>query len=302
MQASSGKAGGWGQRLLLQRQTWLARQTRHYLRLGSGQGRRVRGWRHAAPPDPGVPQILHFPSLPRRPTQEPSGQSRRWLGSKSSSCFVDMMRELLIELGSTPRHIVAPVRLSTLPQVPGRFGLYGGRYVSETLMPALEEADGCMEHFSATRPSAPSWTGCCRLCRSAHPLTEAARLADHVGQDPGPPPARVSQARGSLPHRLAQLNNCVGQILLASASARSASSAETGAGSARRGHGHGWCALFGCPARSTWAPSTWNANRSTCSHAVARGQGPLVKERHRDLKDAMNEAMRDWVTHVETTH
>jgi hypothetical protein len=64
-----------------------------------------------------VPHTLHLPSLPRRPRQEPSGQSRRWLGSKlSSSCFVDMMRKRLFELGNTPRHIVAPLRCPQFPK------------------------------------------------------------------------------------------------------------------------------------------------------------------------------------------
>ena len=66
------------------------------------------------------PQILHFPSWPMRPTQDPSGQSRRWLGSRAvlSSCFVDMMRERLIESSPTPRHIVAPLRCPQFPMPP----------------------------------------------------------------------------------------------------------------------------------------------------------------------------------------
>jgi hypothetical protein len=69
------------------------------------------------PPGASVPQTVHFPSLPMRPIQEPSGQSLRRLGSNAvlSLDFVDMMREWLIEPASTPRHIVAPLRCPQFP-------------------------------------------------------------------------------------------------------------------------------------------------------------------------------------------
>ena len=71
--------------------------------------------------------------------------------------------------------------MSTLPQSPGRFGPYGGRYVSETLMPALEELTAAWEHFSADPTFRAELD---RLLRDyvgrPTPLTEAARLTDHV--------------------------------------------------------------------------------------------------------------------------
>jgi len=93
----------------------------------------------------------------------------------------------------------------------------------------------------------------------------------------------------------------VGQILLAQRLRKKRIIAETGLGSTA------WpratCApCSGCPARSTWAPSTWTPIAQRVSHAVLGAKVHSVKNGTATLKDAMNEAMRDWVTNVETTH
>ncbi|MGO9288567.1 MAG: pyridoxal-phosphate dependent enzyme, partial [Polyangia bacterium] len=119
--------------------------------------------------------------------------------------------------------------MSTVPQVPGRFGPYGGRYVSETLMPALEELTAAWEHFSR-EPTFRAELD--RLLREyvgrPTPLTEAARLADHVAQGCR---LRVFLKREDLCHTGShKLNNCVGQILLAQRLGKKRFFAETGAG------------------------------------------------------------------------
>ena len=185
-----------------------------------------------------------------------------------------------------------------LPDARGYFGAYGGRFVPETLMPALEELDGAytvvkddpafqkeldwyLEHYVG-RPS---------------PLYYAARLTAYLGG------ARIYLKREDLNHTGAhKINNTIGQALLARRMKKRRLIAETGAGQ----HGVATAtaaALLGF----------------TC--AIYMGEEDIVRQRlnvirmqllgaevipvgagSRTLKDAMNEAIRDWVTNVGTTY
>ena len=146
------------------------------------------------------------------------------------------------------------------PDDQGFFGLFGGRYVAETLMPLIlelerayedakrdpafqQELDSLNTHY-AGRPS---------------PLYFAERLTQHLGG------AKIYFKRDELNHTGShKINNCLGQILLARAWARPASSPRPAPASTA------WrsppCAPSSrCPARSSWAPSTSSARSPTCS-------------------------------------
>ncbi len=167
-------------------------------------------------------------------------------------------------------NLTAPNSFRTGPDENGLFGIYGGRFVAETLMPLIlqleqaykdakadpsfqEELDSFLEHYVG-RPS---------------PLYFAERLTEHLGG------AKIYFKRDELNHTGAhKINNVMGQILLARRMGKKRIIAETGAGQ----HGVATataCARFGleCPAKSG----------------------------SRTLKDALNEALRDWVANVEDT-
>jgi len=183
------------------------------------------------------------------------------------------------------------------PDANGRFGDYGGRYVPETLMPlvlALEEAfkaakadpafkaelGGYLKHYVG-RPS---------------PLYFAARLSEHFG-------AKIYLKREELNHTGAhKINNCMGQILLARRMGKTRIIAETGAGQ----HGVATatvCALFGLPCVvymgavdvERQAPNVLRMN-------LLGAEVRPVTSGSSTLKDAMNEALRDWVTNVADTY
>jgi tryptophan synthase beta chain len=193
--------------------------------------------------------------------------------------------------------------MSIVPQVPGRFGPYGGRYVSETLMPALEELTAAWERFSRDPTFRAELD---RLLRDyvgrPTPLTEAARLADHVALTQGRR-LRVFLKREDLCHTGShKLNNCVGQILLARRLGKKRIIAETGAGQ----HGVATatvCALFGLPCEIYMgAVDVERQSLNVFRMQLLGAKVHPVKDGTATLKDAMNEAMRDWVTNVGTTH
>ena len=180
---------------------------------------------------------------------------------------------------------------------PGRFGPYGGRYVPETLIPAL---DALAEAWASARVD-PAFRA--RLAEDLRdwagrptPLTFAARLTAELGG------AEVWLKREDLLHTGAhKVNNTVGQVLLALRMGKQRVIAETGAGQ----HGVATaaaCARVGLPCEvfmgaedvRRQAP---NVERMRLLGAVVRP----VESGSRTLKDAMNEAIRDWVTHVRTT-
>jgi tryptophan synthase beta chain len=180
----------------------------------------------------------------------------------------------------------------------GRFGAYGGRYVPETLMAALEELQRAYED---ARRDAKFRRELQRLLREyagrPTPLFPAQRLTEKLGG------ARIYLKREDLLHTGAhKINNCIGQALLARRMGKRRIIAETGAGQ----HGVATatvCALMGMECvvymgTEDMRRQELNVFRMRLLGAEVRG----VEAGQRTLKDAINEAMRDWVTNVRTTH
>ena len=187
--------------------------------------------------------------------------------------------------------------MSASEEQAGRFGRYGGRYVPETLIPALDElaaawAEARLDpaYKAAVAADLRDWAG------RPTPLTFAARLTESFGG------AEVWLKREDLLHTGAhKVNNTVGQVRLALRMGKKRVIAETGAGQ----HGVATaasCARLGLPCEvfmgaedvRRQAP---NVQRMRLFGATVRP----VESGSRTLKDAMNEAIRDWVTNVETT-
>src|SRR5437764_5698557 len=182
--------------------------------------------------------------------------------------------------------------------VPGRFGLYGGRYVPETLMAALEQLE---REYDKARRDKKFRDEFQRLLKEyagrPTPLFFARRLTQQLGG------AKIYLKREELLHTGAhKINNCLGQALLAKRMGKQRIIAETGAGQ----HGVASatvCALFGFDCvvymgEEDMRRQELNVFRMRLLGAEVRG----VSSGSRTLKDAINEAMRDWVTNVRDTH
>ncbi len=185
----------------------------------------------------------------------------------------------------------------------GRFGPYGGRYVSETLIHALDELIDAVEHIVST----PAFDAQLKSLLTHYvgrptPLTEAARLARAI--DPrGQALGRLFLKREDLCHTGAhKINNALGQILLATKMGKTRIIAETGAGQ----HGVATataCALFGLPCEVYMGEEDIQRQAPNVGRMRLLGARVIpVQSGARTLKDAMNEALRDWVTNVATTH
>jgi tryptophan synthase beta chain len=182
--------------------------------------------------------------------------------------------------------------------VAGRFGAYGGRYVPETLMAALEE----LEHAYALAKEDPAFQAelddlLHNYCGRPTPLYFAKRLTEQCGG------AKIYLKREDLLHTGAhKINNALGQGLLARRMGKQRIIAETGAGQ----HGVATatvCALFGLECviymgEEDMRRQELNVYRMRLLGAEVRG----VSGGSATLKDAINEAMRDWVTNVRTTY
>src|SRR5213082_1224763 len=193
-----------------------------------------------------------------------------------------------------------PLKAATLKLVasPGRFGVYGGRYVPETLMAALEELE--REYERAKRD--PRFKARLNELLKNYagrptPLFYARRLSEQLGG------AKIYLKREDLLHTGAhKINNCIGQALLVERMGKRRVVAETGAGQ----HGVATatvCALLGFECvvymgSEDMRRQELNVFRMRLLGAEVRG----VDAGSRTLKDAINEAMRDWVTNVRTTH
>jgi tryptophan synthase beta chain len=187
--------------------------------------------------------------------------------------------------------------LRTGPDENGRFGIFGGRFVAETLMPnilALEEA----YHAAKADPSfeaelvdlAKHYTG------RPSPLYYAERLTEHLGG------AKVYFKRDELNHTGShKINNCLGQILLAKRMGATRIIAETGAGQ----HGVATatvCARFGLPCVVYMGAKDIERQKPNVFRMKLLGAEIVAVESGTGtLKDAMNEALRDWVTNVDDT-
>jgi tryptophan synthase beta chain len=181
---------------------------------------------------------------------------------------------------------------------PGRFGAYGGRYVPETLMAALEELEKAYEKAKKDQKFQARLTDLLRnFAGRPTPLFCAKRLTEKLGG------AKIYLKREDLLHTGAhKINNCIGQALLAERMGKRRIIAETGAGQ----HGVATatvCALLGFECvvymgTEDMRRQELNVFRMRLLGAEVRG----VDSGSRTLKDAINEAMRDWVTNVRTTH
>jgi tryptophan synthase beta chain len=190
---------------------------------------------------------------------------------------------------------------SPIPARPGRFGEFGGRYVSETLIPSLDELTAAWATANADPRFAEDLT---RLLTEyvgrPTPLTFAPRLSAEIAKGRG---TRVYLKREDLCHTGAhKINNCLGQVLLARRMGKKRIIAETGAGQ----HGVATataCALFGLPCEVYMgAVDVERQSLNVLRMKVLGAQVHPVKDGTATLKDAMNEALRDWVTNVRTTH
>ena len=184
------------------------------------------------------------------------------------------------------------------PDAVGRFGDYGGRYVAETLMPlvlALDQAYAAAKADPAFHAELAGFQT--HYVGRPSPLYFAERLTAHYGG------AKIYFKREELNHTGAhKINNCMGQILLAMRMGKTRIIAETGAGQ----HGVATatvCARFGLPCVvymgetdvERQKPNVFRMNLLGAEvRPVTSGTGTL--------KDAMNEAMRDWVTNVHDTY
>ena len=184
------------------------------------------------------------------------------------------------------------------PDAAGHFGPYGGRYVPEALVAALDELTAA---HTAARTDPEFLAELDRLLTTyagrPTPLTDARRLSEHVGG------ARVLLKREDLAHTGShKINNVLGQALLTKAMGKKRVIAETGAGQ----HGVATataCALFGFDC--TVYMGEEDTRRQALNVARMRLLGAEVvpvSSGTKTLKDATNEAMRDWVTNVESTH
>jgi len=189
-------------------------------------------------------------------------------------------------------------RTTTPAQVAGRFGAYGGRFVPETLVAALDELDHAYAEAKADSAFQARLDSLLRdYAGRPTPLYFAARLTEELGG------AKIYLKREDLLHTGAhKINNCIGQGLLAERMGKRRIIAETGAGQ----HGVATatvCALLGMECvvymgEEDMRRQELNVYRMRLLGAEVRA----VNSGSRTLKDAINEAMRDWVTNVRTTH
>jgi tryptophan synthase beta chain len=185
-----------------------------------------------------------------------------------------------------------------VPDRRGHFGVYGGRYVAETLMPALTELERAYAKVRRDRAFRREFQFYLREYAGREtPLYFAERLSEKLGG------AKIYLKREDLCHTGAhKINNTIGQILLARRMAKERIIAETGAGQ----HGVATAtvaARFGLRCEifmgeEDVARQSLNVFRMKLLGARVR----VVKAGSRTLKDAMNEALRDWVTHVRDTY
>jgi tryptophan synthase beta chain len=187
---------------------------------------------------------------------------------------------------------------SAYPDANGRFGDYGGRYVAETLMPLVLELDRA---YTAAKND-PAFHAQLRDLQVHYagrpsPLYYAERLTQHIGG------AKIYFKREELNHTGShKINNALGQILLAQRMGKTRIIAETGAGQ----HGVATatvCARFGLPGVVYMGATDVERQKPNVFRMNLLGTEVIpVTSGTATLKDAMNEAMRDWVTNVADTY
>jgi tryptophan synthase beta chain len=186
---------------------------------------------------------------------------------------------------------------------PGYYGPFGGRFVAETLIPALDELTTAFEQVVLAPAFQSEWRALlASYVGRPTPLGPAERLARAI--DPaGTSLARLWLKREDLCHTGAhKINNALGQVLLARKMGKTRIIAETGAGQ----HGVATataCALFGLPCDVFMGSEDVKRQAPNVGRMKLLGARVIpVESGSRTLKDAMNEALRDWVTNVRTTH
>ena len=200
----------------------------------------------------------------------------------------------------------SPTPIAPAPDERGHFGLYGGRFVAETLMPLILELEQAYEaakddpayqaelaHLNTHYTGRPS------------PLYFAERLTEHLREvrRVGGGGAKIYFKRDELNHTGShKINNCLGQILLARRMGKTRIIAETGAGQ----HGVAAatvCARFGLPCVVYMGATDIERQKPNVFRMKLLGaEVRPVTSGAGTLKDAMNEALRDWVANVETTY
>ncbi len=186
----------------------------------------------------------------------------------------------------------------SLPDENGRFGIYGGRFVAETLMPLILEVE---KAYLAAREDEDFFAELTSYFNTyigrPSPLMLAQRMTAHCGG------AKIYFKRDELNHTGAhKINNCIGQILLAKRMGKKRIIAETGAGQ----HGVATatvCALFGFPCVIYMGAKDMERQKPNVFRMKLLGAEIVpVSAGSASLKDAMNEALRDWVSHVDDTY
>ncbi|ENV72424.1 tryptophan synthase, beta subunit [Acinetobacter johnsonii ANC 3681] len=180
----------------------------------------------------------------------------------------------------------------------GFFGKFGGCYMPESLMPALRELE---QAFNTVRHKPEFWAEYQQILTDfvgrPSPLFYAKNLTAYAGG------ARIYLKREDLNHTGAhKINNCVGQILLAKFMGKTRIIAETGAGQ----HGVATatvCALFKMKCTIFMGETDIQRQQVNVERMKLLGaEVRSVQKGRRTLKDAMNEALRDWISHVDTTY
>ncbi|KAG5374919.1 hypothetical protein IGI04_039515 [Brassica rapa subsp. trilocularis] len=243
------------------------------------------------------PQLTHLrsPSKALKFTPLPSSRARP---SFSVSCTIAKDPPVLMSAGSDPS-------LWQRPDSFGRFGKFGGKYVPETLMHALSELETAF-HSLATDDGFQTERELAGILKDyvgrESPLYFAERLTEHYRRENGEGPL-IYLKREDLNHTGAhKINNAVAQALLAKRLGKKRIIAETGAGQ----HGVATatvCARFGLECIIYMGAQ--DMERQALNVFRMRLLGAEVRAVHSGtatLKDATSEAIRDWVTNVETTH
>ncbi len=281
-------------------------------------------WRLLENLDPGLPFMLsggldagnvgEALRITRAPGVDVSSGVERAPGDKDPDrirAFVRAAREAAARLAANPvassgMSVQQPNSFRTGPDESGHFGIYGGRFVAETLMPLIlelekayaqakadpqfkKEMDGYLAHYVG-RPS---------------PLYYAERLTEHCRQTASGPSgggAKIYLKREELNHTGAhKVNNVLGQILLAQRMGKKRIIAETGAGM----HGVATatlCARFGLECIVYMGSVDVERQKANVFRMHMLGAKVVpVESGSKTLKDAMNEALRDWVTNVGST-
>ncbi|MBU1212770.1 MAG: tryptophan synthase subunit beta [Alphaproteobacteria bacterium] len=201
-----------------------------------------------------------------------------------------------------------PNSYRTGPDERGHFGLFGGRFVAETLMPLILDLEEAYETAKADPSFAAELSGLnTHYAGRPSPLYFAERLTEHIrevsAKSGGAGGAKVYFKRDELNHTGShKINNCLGQILLARRMGKTRIIAETGAGQ----HGVAVatvCARYGLPCEIYMGATDVERQKPNVvrMHMLGASINPVTSGAG-TLKDAMNEALRDWVTNVRDTY